>query len=84
VIGIVTALGFITTCILSGIYRGEGGLIFGLIGILLFALSILGFILSYKALKQRDIFYRFPMTGLITNGIMLIVYLVIYIMGIAG
>jgi len=45
-------------------------------------LALLGFVLSYKALKQRDIFYRFPMAGLITNGLMLIIFMVIYILGI--
>lgn len=81
-VGLVAIIGFITTCIISGIYGGEGGLLIGIAGILLFVLSLFGFILSYKALKQRDIFYRFPMIGMITNGIMLIVFMIIYILGI--
>lgn len=83
-VGIAAVLGFAATCIVSGIYGGEGGFIIGIIGILLFALSLFGFIISYKALKQRDIFYRFPMTGLITNGIMMVVYVILYIIGIVS
>mgnify|MGYP000951469839 FL=1 len=82
VIGIVSVIGFIIVSIVSGINGGEGGLIIGIAGILLFALSLLGFIMSYKALKQKDIFYRFPMTGLVVNGIMMIVYVILYVMGI--
>lgn len=82
VIGIVSVIGFIIVSIISGINGGEGGLIIGIAGILLFALSLLGFIMSYKALKQKDIFYRFPMTGLVVNGIMMIVYVILYVMGI--
>lgn len=82
VVGIITFAGFIVTCFVSGIYGGESGFLIGLIGFLLFALALLGFVLSYKALKQRDIFYRFPMAGLITNGLMLIIFMVIYILGI--
>jgi len=82
VLGIITVLGFIATCMASGFKGGQGGKIFGIIGFLLFALSLIGFILSYKAFKQRDIFYRFPITGLISNGIMLVVYMIIYIIGI--
>jgi len=82
VIGIVSVIGFIIVSIVSGINGGGGGLIIGIAGILLFALSLLGFIMSYKALKQKDIFYRFPMTGLVVNGIMMIVYVILYVMGI--
>jgi len=82
IFGIITVLGFITTCIISGVNKGEGGTIIGIIGILLFVLSLIGFVLSYKALKQKDIFYRFPITGMIANGFMLIIFMIIYILGI--
>lgn len=82
--GIVTVIGFITTSIISGVKEGNGGLAIGIAGIFLFALSVFGFIISYKALKQKDIFYRFSMTGLITNGIMMVVYVILYIIGIVS
>lgn len=81
VIGILVVFGFIAVSIVSSIYGGEGGLIIGIIGILLFVLALVGFILSYKALKQRDIFHRFPMIGTISNGIMIIILITMYILG---
>ncbi|HHT88222.1 MAG TPA: hypothetical protein GX002_04350 [Clostridiales bacterium] len=81
-IGILVVLGFITVSIVSGINKGEGGLLLGIIGILLFVFAVFGFILSYKEMKKRDIYYRFPMIGIITNGIMLILLVIIYILGL--
>lgn len=81
-IGILVVLGFITVSIVSGINKGEGGLLLGIIGILLFVFAVFGFVLSYKEMKKRDIYYRFPMIGIITNGIMLILLVIIYILGL--
>ena len=81
-IGILVVLGFITISIVSGINKGEGGLLLGIIGILLFVFAVFGFVLSYKEMKKRDIYYRFPMIGIITNGIMLILLVIIYILGL--
>lgn len=84
VIGILVTLGFLAVSIVSGVKQGKGGELFGLIGLLLFALAVFGFILSYKALKQRDIFYSFPIIGAATNGFMTILLVIIYILGYAG
>lgn len=84
IIGILSILGLITASILSGIYRGQGGMVYGFIGIGLFFLSVLGFALSYKAFQKKDIFYRFPIIGAVLNGGMTILLLVIYILGIGG
>ncbi|TAH73841.1 MAG: hypothetical protein EWM47_02225 [Anaerolineaceae bacterium] len=81
-IGIIVLLGFIALSIVSGIYDGDAGLLIGIIGIFLFVLALFGFILSYKELKQRDIYYRFPMIGISTNGIMLVILMIIYILGL--
>lgn len=75
-------IGFIALSIISGINEGEAGILIGILGILIFFLGIFGFILSYRELKKRDIYYRFPMTGIIVNGIMLIVLSIIYILGL--
>jgi hypothetical protein len=84
VIGILSILGLIAASILSGIYHGQGGIVLGVVGLGLFALSIFGFVLSYKSLKKKDIFYRFPIIGAVLNGFMTILLLVIYILGIGG
>ena len=82
VIGLMVVLGFIALGIISGINEGEAGLLIGIAGILLFLLGLFGFFLSYKELKQRDIYYRFPMMGIISNGLMLIILMIIYILGL--
>ena len=84
VIGLLVALGFLALSIGSGAIRGKGGEMFGMLGLLLLALAVFGFALSYKALKQRDVFYRFPIIGAAANGFMTIVLVIIYILGLAG
>lgn len=81
IIGITVVIGFLAISIISGVMHGDGGLLFGLIGLLLFGLAIFGFVLSYKSVKERDIFYRFPIIGLVINGFMTILLLIIYIVG---
>jgi hypothetical protein len=82
-IGIVVVVGFLTISIISGLARGSGGLLLGIIGILLFCLAVFGFVLSYKAFKKKDIFYQFPIIGAVLNGFMTILLLIIYILGFA-
>jgi hypothetical protein len=82
VIGIIVVLGFFIISLLSGLAGGKGGFAIGVTGILLLILSVIGFVLAYKALRKKDIFYRFPIIGAVLNGIMLILLLVIYLLGI--
>jgi uncharacterized membrane protein len=84
IIGFVVVAGFIIISILSAVAKGGGSLLLGLIGIGLFFLAAFGFVLSYKAFKQKDIFYRFPIIGAILNGIMTVFLLIIYILGFRG
>ncbi len=84
IIGIAVTIGFLAVSIVSGILNGEGGELLGILGILLLALAVFGFILSYKALTQRDIYYRFPLIGISLNGFMTIILIIIYILGFAG
>lgn len=82
IIGVLVVLGFITISIISSSDNGEGSLIIGIIGLLLLAIAVFGFVISYKAFKEKDIFYSLPIIGSILNGIMIIVLLVLYILGI--
>ena len=84
IIGIATVAGFLALSFVSGMNGGRGGFALGVIGLLLFGLSVFGFILSYKAFKKKDIFYRFPIAGAILNGFMTIIYMIVYILGFGG
>lgn len=81
-IGIMVVIGFSCISLISGLNKGNGGFILGLIGFFLFFCAVAGFILAYKAFKKKDIFYRFPIIGITVNGIMIIILLIIYLMGI--
>lgn len=82
VIGAISILGFLIVSVISGASKGNGGLLLGVVGILLFALSVFGFVMSYRSFKKKDIFYRFPLIGGILNGFMVILLLIIYIVGV--
>lgn len=81
VIGIAVVLGFFIISVLSGVAHGNGGQILGVVGLILFALAVFGFVLSYKAFKQKDIFYRFPLIGIVLNGIMTTLFFILYVLG---
>lgn len=82
IIGIAVIAGFLTISMISGLNKGDGSIILGLIGLLLFFVAVLGFVLAYKAFKKKNIYYRFPIIGVVLNGLMIIVLFVIYLMGI--
>ena len=81
ILGGVVILGFLVLSIVSSTARGNAGMLLGVFGILLFGISIFGFYLAYKAFKKKDIFYRYPIIGAVLNGIMAILFLVLYIIG---
>lgn len=83
VIGIINVIGFIILSIVSGAARGNGGFLLGVIGLLLFVLSIVGFCMSYRSFKKKDIFYRFPIIGGVVNGFMVILLLILYVIGVS-
>ncbi len=81
VLGGIVIIGFLVLSIVSSTARGNAGMLLGVFGILLFGISIFGFYLAYKAFKKKDIFYRYPIIGAVLNGIMAILFLVLYIIG---
>ena len=81
VVGIAVVLGFLAISILSSMSHGQGGIILGIAGLLLFGLAVFGFVLSYRAFQKKDIFYRYPVIGGVLNGLMTVLLLIIYIIG---
>ena len=82
ILGILDVIGFLVICLVSGLAGGKGGFVLGILGLLLFCLAVTGFVLSYKAFKKKDIFYRFPVIGMIFNGFMTVFLLIIYLLGV--
>jgi hypothetical protein len=82
IIGIAAVLGLSAVCTFASTTAGNAGLMVGFLGFLIFAFAIFGFVLGYKACKQRDIFYRFPIAGIIINGAITISLVLIYVLGL--
>jgi len=83
IIGAVAFIGLFSLSIISSTSKGNGGLIIGTIGLFLFGMSVGGFVAAYKACKQKDIYYQFPIIGLLLNGFLIIFFLILYILGFA-
>lgn len=83
VIGVVVIIIFIALSIFSSKSQGNAGIFIGFAGLLMLSISVYGLRLSYKAFQERDIFYRFPIIGAVSNGLMIILLLILYVYGIS-
>lgn len=86
IVGVVLAiLVLITSCVLfyiSSTSSGNAGVWIGLIGVLLLIINIIGFVLSVRGFRKQDIYYHFPIAGILLNGFLFVVFLLLYIVGI--
>ncbi len=83
IMGCVVIIALVTMIILNGVYYVDGDGAFGVIGILSFVMSVAGFVLALMSIKERDIFLGIPVTAISLNGISVIVYFVLYILGLS-
>lgn len=81
-LGFAALITFVIISFISGNKRGLGGIELGIIGLLCMVCSVLGFILSIKSFKEKDIYLTAPVIGIALNGIMVIVFFCLYIVGI--
>lgn len=84
IIAIIGLITFGTICMQSGLQNGSTTFVMGLIGVLLFVVSIVGFILAIKSFKKNEIHYRFPILGLLLNGFMMVLFITLYVLGLVG
>lgn len=82
IIGIFTVVLLIVLAAISGSMEGQGTQTLGAVAIIGFFLSIIGFISAISSIKQRDIYMAAPITGIVSNGIMFIIYMSLYIIGL--
>lgn len=83
VLGILSLVLFLVLCFLSGEAGGKAGVWIGIWGVVCVAINIWGFVLAMLSLKLDNIRQLFPSLGVIINGLMILMYLVIYILGTA-
>lgn len=81
-LALLCALVFLGLCIVSATQKGSAGEAVGIIGLLLAAVSGAAFWLSLQGLKERDVYTRLPLAGLLIAGAVFIVLFCLYVTGI--
>ncbi len=80
-IGVVSLFLFLVICFISSESNGNGGILIGAGGMLCFALSVAGFILSWLSLHIENIRPHFPTVAAILNGLLMVFYFLLYMWG---
>lgn len=81
-LGLISLITFVVISYISGKNQGNGGIELGVVGLLCAASSVFGFTLSIKSFREKDIYLTAPIIGIGVNGIMVIVFFSLYIVGI--
>ncbi len=72
----------ITAAVLSGMAKGAGGVMLGYIGIAAFVVAVVGLVLGLRSLKEPDILYFQPIFGIVLNGLLALVLISLYLIGL--
>ncbi len=81
IFGIISFAVFAAICIISGKQKGQADITVGFIGVLCFIISLIGFIMAWISLHKDDIKPVFPTIGSLINGLLIIIYMLLYIWG---
>lgn len=81
-LGIVVLVSLCILFYISSKSDGNAGLWISLVGIALLFIDIVGFIFSVKGFSRKDIYYRLPISGIMLNGGLFIIFLLLYIVGL--
>ncbi|MCR4605388.1 MAG: DUF6142 family protein [Eubacterium sp.] len=81
IVGAISLVFLLFLCIFSWSERGQAGLWVGFVGILVLFLSIFGFVLAIKGYRKEDIYMITPITGAVSNGVILVVMMLLYVFG---
>lgn len=83
IIGAVNLLIMIVATYISSQSHGKGELDLGLYGMIAFILSVTGLYYAIKSVDEKEIFYTFPIIGIVLNGLLLIGCILLYLIGLA-
>lgn len=81
ILAVAALVMLITLCVLSGKAKGNSGLGTGALGMVSMIMSIMGFIMAVKCYRQEDIYMVTPTIGSIMNGILVVVFLLLFFIG---
>lgn len=62
--------------------KGQAGISYGYLGFLNLIVSIVGLVLAFRCFKEEEIYKITPTFGVAVNGIVLISYVALYILGV--
>ncbi len=81
VMGVVSIILFAVLCYQSGRADGQAGMGIGAAGIGCLLLNIVGFCIAWITLRQENIRPLFPTIGAVLNGVLMLVYVFLYVWG---
>lgn len=81
ILGIVALIMLVALCVLSGRAKGNSGLSAGALGMVSMIMSIMGFIMAIRCYRQEDIYMVTPTLGSVINGILIVVFLLLFFIG---
>lgn len=79
--GISLVIFIIAACI-SFLFEGNAGSWIGVLGLMAVLFSVVGFLTGLKSFKERDKNYRFSAIGSLANGVILVGWLALFLIGI--
>ncbi len=74
---------FAALCVYSSSTGGNAATVAGILGILDGIFALAGMIVAFRGFYERDVYYVMPAVGMSLNGILFVVYFILYLMGIA-
>lgn len=82
---VIAAASFIMMC--CSFYRvksceRQAGISYGYLGFLNLIVSIVGFVLAFRCFKEEEIYKTTPTFGVVINGVVLVSYVALYILGV--
>lgn len=81
VMGLFIGLFLLAMIFYASISEGNSGVIIGFLGISLGLLSLVGFFVGATSLKEKEIHYGVPIGGTILNGVLVVVFLLLFLLG---
>lgn len=81
ILGVLSIGALIILAISSSLSGGNGSLLVGGLGIIALIVSFIGFTLGISSCKEDEVYYSYPVVGTSLNGIIFVIYIIIYLMG---
>lgn len=78
----ISALLFLVAVIISYVYAGAAGIVLGAIGVTGLLLAIVGFFIGIRSFYEKERSHRFSTLASIANGIIAVVWLGLYLVGV--